>query len=452
MVLSAADAFELPDSRRWCTVQHLLGEGSQGSVFEVRVGGDQQALALKWYFDHTGTAAQRSSIAELVDRGAPDDRFLWPSEVITRSGQPSFGYLMPLRPDSFVGPVRPAHRQGRRALLGRVHVGRRARRQLPLAAQRRPLLPRHQLRQRLLRTRDGTTADLRQRQRRRRRPLAVVRARHPPLHGPRDRAPRSQPQHRHRPVLPVGAALLPADGRPPAGGSQGARLQHLGRPGREPAVRRRPAVHLRPRRPLERASRGRARLGGPQLGPLPRRDPRPVHHRVHDRAHRPRPRTGARERLALGDAAPAELDPALRRLPQGELLAGPAGHVLVLRATARSTAATRVRRAHAGAERRHRRAGAAPPRRVRRHHPDRSRRPSPPTARSVGHPQRVRPDVGRDPSVGRGDPGRPGPRRWVCCPARRSASERSTPRSWSDPITRPSRPGPPPTGGGSAGT
>jgi len=103
VVLTAGDAFELPVSRRWCTVQHLLGEGSQGSVFEVRVGADQQALALKWYFDHTGTTTQRSSIAELVDRGAPDDRFLWPSEVITRSDHASFGYLMPLRPDTFVG-------------------------------------------------------------------------------------------------------------------------------------------------------------------------------------------------------------------------------------------------------------------------------------------------------------------------------------------------------------
>jgi DNA-binding helix-hairpin-helix protein with protein kinase domain len=103
VVLSTGATFELPVSRRWCTVEHLLGEGSQGSVFQARVGPQRDALALKWYFDHTGTPTQRASIAELVDRGAPDDRFLWPSELVTLSGEPGFGYLMPLRPDSYVG-------------------------------------------------------------------------------------------------------------------------------------------------------------------------------------------------------------------------------------------------------------------------------------------------------------------------------------------------------------
>ena len=114
------------------------------------------------------------------------------------------------------------------------------------------------------------------------------------------------PSTAHRPVLAVGAALLRADGRPPAGRSARARLRLLGRPGRERAVRPRAAVRLRP----ERRTRTRrcptctARCST-NWELYPDRIRAAVHHRVHHRPDRPPQRPGARERVAHGAGAAA---------------------------------------------------------------------------------------------------------------------------------------------------
>ena len=81
----------------------LLGEGGQGSVFEAVdvVTGDRHAL--KWYHPRTASVGQRDAIELLVERGAPSEAFLWPTVVVTLPGEASFGYLMPLRPDRYVG-------------------------------------------------------------------------------------------------------------------------------------------------------------------------------------------------------------------------------------------------------------------------------------------------------------------------------------------------------------
>jgi DNA-binding helix-hairpin-helix protein with protein kinase domain len=84
-------------------LEHLIGEGSQGSVFVARPRGGGDAVAVKWYFPHTATAQQRSAIDALVERGAPSARFLWPQAVLTAHGDTAFGYVMPLRPDRFAG-------------------------------------------------------------------------------------------------------------------------------------------------------------------------------------------------------------------------------------------------------------------------------------------------------------------------------------------------------------
>jgi DNA-binding helix-hairpin-helix protein with protein kinase domain len=84
-------------------VERLIGEGSQGSVFVASptTGGD--AVAVKWYFPHTATTAQRAAIDALIDRGAPSRRFLWPEATIIVPAETTFGYVMPLRPDRFAG-------------------------------------------------------------------------------------------------------------------------------------------------------------------------------------------------------------------------------------------------------------------------------------------------------------------------------------------------------------
>ena len=42
-------------------------------------------------------------IDDLIERGPPDDRFLWPTEIVVVADSPSFGYLMPLRDHASVG-------------------------------------------------------------------------------------------------------------------------------------------------------------------------------------------------------------------------------------------------------------------------------------------------------------------------------------------------------------
>jgi serine/threonine protein kinase len=101
-MLTIGSELVLPASGRACRVRRLLGEGSQGVVFEAEVPGSD-LLALKWYYTHTASSAQRRAIEDLVDRGAPSDRFLWPVEVVDQPPVVGFGYLMPLRPPQYVG-------------------------------------------------------------------------------------------------------------------------------------------------------------------------------------------------------------------------------------------------------------------------------------------------------------------------------------------------------------
>ena len=101
--LSPGSEVDLPQSRRHATVRRFIGEGSQGAVYDVIVEPTGHHHALKWYFPTLGHGRQRAAIDELVERGSPDDRFLWPTEIALAAGQPSFGYLMPLRDHSTVG-------------------------------------------------------------------------------------------------------------------------------------------------------------------------------------------------------------------------------------------------------------------------------------------------------------------------------------------------------------
>jgi len=103
-VLSLGDSVLLPSDGRRLLVSRLIGEGSQGSVYEA-VDPTFGSVALKWYFAHTATTRQRDAIADLVERGAPSERFLWPEAMAVVPGDRSFGYVMPLRPERFASLV-----------------------------------------------------------------------------------------------------------------------------------------------------------------------------------------------------------------------------------------------------------------------------------------------------------------------------------------------------------
>jgi DNA-binding helix-hairpin-helix protein with protein kinase domain len=100
-----------------------LGGGTQGQVYEVELEGER--LALKWYLPAC-IARDRGlerRLGESIRATAPNDDFLWPiallrasaaSRPLIRIREESFGYLMPLRPASYVGASE--HAAGRLAI------------------------------------------------------------------------------------------------------------------------------------------------------------------------------------------------------------------------------------------------------------------------------------------------------------------------------------------------
>jgi DNA-binding helix-hairpin-helix protein with protein kinase domain len=97
MLLNTDQRVRLDTSEGDCVVERLLGAGAQGEVYRVRMP-DGTRRALKWYFPSSATREQEAALYDLVARGAPDARFLWPLEMATIPGRPGFGYLMALRP------------------------------------------------------------------------------------------------------------------------------------------------------------------------------------------------------------------------------------------------------------------------------------------------------------------------------------------------------------------
>lgn len=77
----------------------LLGAGGQGEVYDVECNGKHYAL--KWYFRHMATEAQKSILENLISRGAPDASFLWPQDLIFKAQGEPFGYIMPLRSKNY---------------------------------------------------------------------------------------------------------------------------------------------------------------------------------------------------------------------------------------------------------------------------------------------------------------------------------------------------------------
>src|SRR5690349_9089038 len=78
-----------------CEVKDFLGGGGQGEVYQATLGG--KPVALKWYFPTSATPEQRRGLDNLVRQGPPNDKFLWPLELVSAETIPAFGYVMPLR-------------------------------------------------------------------------------------------------------------------------------------------------------------------------------------------------------------------------------------------------------------------------------------------------------------------------------------------------------------------
>lgn len=83
------------------TVLRLLGQGGQGAVYEVSLGG--RKMALKWYTHpaYTTNANFYHNLETNIRIGSPSSAFLWP-EYLTQVEYGSYGYLMPLRPKNYI--------------------------------------------------------------------------------------------------------------------------------------------------------------------------------------------------------------------------------------------------------------------------------------------------------------------------------------------------------------
>jgi DNA-binding helix-hairpin-helix protein with protein kinase domain len=82
-----------------CTVKECLGGGGQGEVYKADLNGTD--VALKWYFYAQATTDQQQALAELIQKKAPNDKFLWPISLAHSPDVKGFGYIMPLRPSHY---------------------------------------------------------------------------------------------------------------------------------------------------------------------------------------------------------------------------------------------------------------------------------------------------------------------------------------------------------------
>ena len=76
-------------------IEKFLGSGGQGEVYQIKTSNGN--FALKWYFQQSATEEQKKAIDRLVKKGSPNNKFLWPLEIVEVNNIKGFGYIMPLR-------------------------------------------------------------------------------------------------------------------------------------------------------------------------------------------------------------------------------------------------------------------------------------------------------------------------------------------------------------------
>jgi len=102
-ILSVKQVVHTESSNIPCEVERFLGGGGQGEVYLARLG--RSPVALKWYFPSSATNTQRETLNTLIKKGPPNDKFLWPMELVEESKVIGFGYIMPLRGQGYHGIV-----------------------------------------------------------------------------------------------------------------------------------------------------------------------------------------------------------------------------------------------------------------------------------------------------------------------------------------------------------
>ena len=88
-----------------CKIEKLLGSGGQGEVYQADLMG--QPVAVKWYHPHylPHDRGLRERLEAAIESGFPNDKFLWPMEIVVARNLQGFGYVMPLRDPKYRGLV-----------------------------------------------------------------------------------------------------------------------------------------------------------------------------------------------------------------------------------------------------------------------------------------------------------------------------------------------------------
>ncbi len=85
-----------------CQINKFLGGGTQGEVYKVTI--NKEEFAMKWFLPNylKDDDKLRNRLEKIVKEGPPNDKFVWPLDIIEFEGISGFGYVMPLLGKEFV--------------------------------------------------------------------------------------------------------------------------------------------------------------------------------------------------------------------------------------------------------------------------------------------------------------------------------------------------------------
>ncbi|WP_289059189.1 protein kinase [uncultured Mesotoga sp.] len=101
-LLKEKQRLNVENSGMTCEIMSFLGGGGQGEVYKAKLDGRE--VAVKWYHPNylDNDPELRNRLEKLIKNGAPNDRFLWPMDLVTsQDDSKSFGYIMELRESRF---------------------------------------------------------------------------------------------------------------------------------------------------------------------------------------------------------------------------------------------------------------------------------------------------------------------------------------------------------------
>ncbi len=98
-IFKTGDKIIPQDGAKTLVIEKFLGGGGQGEVYRANHKG--KLMALKWYYPTTVNTAYLKNLERLINKGPPNESFLWPIELVFDPDIEGFGYLMPLRDERY---------------------------------------------------------------------------------------------------------------------------------------------------------------------------------------------------------------------------------------------------------------------------------------------------------------------------------------------------------------